>query len=417
MIIDQINLNSFLKLGYFIDYRNNTYQLDYSRIDRKMFHQWPEEDLINKAITTFRDAIEREFESNQDHVIPLSGGLDSRALLAGLFEFTPAAKIHTYTFGTPGTFDYEIGNKVAKQVGTDHARFPLTEYHYRIEELLDISRRIDHQTILFHHPPIWEIDKRFGNCLFWSGYIGDVITGGHLKQKPSTNITEAKQGYLQKYAYVTSLDLANCNDYEFHNKIDFQWLDPGILSFDEQMFYQERVQKLTAPHVLMHGYNYKTPFINNAFMDFMFSIADKYRKDQYLYKKMLLRAYPRFFSLATKNTYGLALNAPSPLVQTLRVILKAKRLWNGVVPTFLEKNINYLDFDSAIRERSDLKKIHYNNLMDLAQRKLIDWVPIETIWNDHQCKKGNFADALIVLTSLEIHMKAQEQSQSEVRDT
>jgi hypothetical protein len=44
--------------------------------------------------------------------------------------------------------------------------------------------------------------------------------------------------------------------------------------------------------------------------------------------------------------------------------------------------------------------------MDLNQRNIIDWVDIETILNDHLAKKGDFSDALIVLASLEIHLKS-----------
>ena len=49
------------------------------------------------------------------HYIPLSGGLDSRALLAAAME--AGAEVETLTFGMPGTMDYEDGNRVARAVG------------------------------------------------------------------------------------------------------------------------------------------------------------------------------------------------------------------------------------------------------------------------------------------------------------
>ena len=38
---------------------------------------------------------------NSKHVVPLSGGLDSRGVLVTLLEFTEARNIKIYTFGTP----------------------------------------------------------------------------------------------------------------------------------------------------------------------------------------------------------------------------------------------------------------------------------------------------------------------------
>ena len=69
------------------------------------------------------------------------------------------------------------------------------------------------------------------------------------------------------------------------------------------------------------------------------------------------------------------------------------------------KGINYLDFNEKIRTKKDLKDVIINNVMDLKQRNIIEWINIEEILNNHLTNKGNYADALIVLASLEIHLK------------
>ena len=46
------------------------------------------------------------------------------------------------------------------------------------------------------------------------------------------------------------------------------------------------------------------------------------------------------------------------------------------------------------------------NVMDLKSRNIIDWIDIELILKNHLSNKGDFADALIVLASLEIHLKS-----------
>jgi hypothetical protein len=61
------------------------------------------------------------------HVVPLTGGLDSRAVLALLIDGGVKDKVVTVTMGTPGTFDYEIGRRVARRAEVPHERIDLTQ--------------------------------------------------------------------------------------------------------------------------------------------------------------------------------------------------------------------------------------------------------------------------------------------------
>ena len=57
-------------------------------------------------------------------------------------------------------------------------------------------------------------------------------------------------------------------------------------------------------------------------------------------------------------------------------------------------------------KKPDLRKIIYESIMDLKQRKIVEWIDIDGIWKRHINKKANHADALLVLASLEIYLKA-----------
>ena len=140
------NLNSFLKLGYFLDYQNKDISIDISNIDKEKYKNISEHELIEIGSKLWKESISSNFHENQKHLVPISGGLDSRAILAGLLEYTEAKNIYTYTFGTPNTLDYDVGNYVAKKLGTDHTSFDLTEYQYNQQELENISKRVNFQT-------------------------------------------------------------------------------------------------------------------------------------------------------------------------------------------------------------------------------------------------------------------------------
>lgn len=307
----------------------------------------------------------------------------------------------------PNTLDYEIGNFIAHVTGTEHVAFPLSVYAASQEELLDISNRVDYQTVLFHHPPIWELDKRYKGCQFWSGYIGDLITGADVPDIAVDNPIDAKRKYLQKFQFVTSIDIAQCCVDDFSNHIGCDFIDNKLLSYEEQLLYLERVQKLTAPHILMKGFNFNTPFIDNDFMDFMLSVDDYYRRNQYLYKKKLLNLSPKLFSLKTKNNYGLPINVEGARRFVYRAYNKGKKIFSHVIPAIVRPGINYMDFEKAIRENVNFKEIIRTNVYDLKARHLVDWVDIDQIWHDHARKKNNHADALMTLASLELHLKSQ----------
>jgi hypothetical protein len=398
--VDIANLNSFLTLGYFLDYKNKDIKIDVSHIDKEKYKDISEQELIEIGSKLWRESISNNFQVNSKHLVPISGGLDSRATLAGLLEHTEAKNIHTYTFGTPNTLDYDVGNYIAKKLGTNHTSFDLTKYAYKQEELENISKRIHHQAVLFHHWPVWELDALFKGCIQWSGFMGDPLAGSHLSSSQSHNLEEAKTNFIKKNKYVKSIKLSNNDD--FSSLINNDLIDKDKLTLDEQLDFQNRQTKYISSIVLMKGYDLKTPFLYQPYIDFMLSVDNKHRINQNLYKKILLNAFPKEFSYKTKTNFGLPLGASNNAVFINRVknkILRMIGLSKGI-------GINYLDFNEKIRTKKDLRDVISMNILDLKRRDIIDWIDIEKILNDHLSNKGNFADALIVLASLEIHLKA-----------
>ena len=403
--MDLLNLNSFLKMGYFLKYQNPTYKIDVSGANKALYRDWKEDDLIHMGIQLFREAIDADFETNRMHVVPISGGYDSRAILSMLLEFTEARNISTYTFGTPGTFDYDIGNLVAMKAGTQHTTFPMTEYLYTMDELLDLSKRFQHQTALFFHPPVWEIDKRFKDHVIWSGYVGGPTTGSATPKNPVVRLEDAKDHFLNR-APIRSDMLLNCPRSDLFPLIDWDGFDNNHLSFEEQLDFRNRQSKYIAPQLLYPEYEYKTPFLYPAFFNFMLSLPDTYRRGQYLYGEMFLQHFPNLFLLRTKKTGGLPLKAGRFRKKSRIIRIRIQKEISKTLPMVVNPSINYLDFDWCIRKRNDLKKIVYDNIMDLKARKLIDWVDLETLWKEHMEKRNNHAAALMILASVEIHLKA-----------
>lgn len=398
-------LNSFFLFGYYIDYTNPNLKFDFSRINKEKFLCFSEQDLIEKGSELWDAAINKSFQNKQTSVVPLSGGLDSRAILGGLLECTDARNINTYTFGTPGTLDYNIGNYIAKKVGTRHTSYPLTKHLFTLEEELQFSKMTNHQTVLFHHPPITEIINSFSNNKVWSGFMGDPLTGSHLSINSSITFDEAISRFINKNIFSKTINVHTDSDISSPIKhyLSTQTNDyDEKLSFDDWLDFNYRQLKYVEPHVLMKGFKYITPFTDKNLFSFFLSLSDEYRYSQRLYKKILISKYPRLFSYKTKINCGLSLHTNKHLLLAHKLLKYYKKHSRY----FIDPDTNYIDFNEGIRNRNDIKKIIYENVMDLKERKILELFNYDEIWKNHINKKGNYADVLIVLASLEIHLKA-----------
>ncbi|MCT1578433.1 asparagine synthase C-terminal domain-containing protein [Oceanobacillus kimchii] len=394
-MLNKKDIESFLKLGYFLDYKNPNYSFDFAKIDKQKYEKLSFVELKRIGAELFINAISNLFENDKEHVVPLSGGLDSRAILAGLLEFTEANKISTYTFGTPGTLDFDIGNKIAKVVGTNHIEFPLTEYEYNMDEMLDISKRIDHQTVLFHHPPVKEVLKEYGGKHIWSGFLGGELTDARHTDYNEDSIEELflKQNYYKK-------DSILLRNYSNENLIeDLTFKSDNDLTDYEVLDYCNRQLKFISPHVLMNGFQFKVPFLDEEVLNFFWSIDNSFRKKQILYKEILLESFPKLFSYPTKNNAGLSLNASKTQLLSKKISNRIKRKINNNV------HVNYLDFNNKIREKKDMKNIVRENIYDLQNRDIISGLNVIEIFDKHINNKANFGEELLLLTSLEIHIK------------
>ena len=295
--MDLLNLNSFLKFGYFLDYKTNKTFFDFgeSKVDLTDYSQ---NELIKKGGDLFQKAINTNFKINEKHLVPISGGLDSRAILAGLLEQTESKNIYTFTFGQPGSYDYEIGNKLAKELGTKHRVYNLKENIWQLEELIRTSKRFDLQTNLFFHPNTSKILSDYDGINYWSGFMGDPIAGSHLDSDEGQTVEAVKLKFIQKNTFVKSINLCSAKPTDLYPLIGINKSYDEIMTQTENIDFTNRQLKYIAPHVLFNGLTLKIPFLDQNWCEFMLSVNKWHREGTSLYKEILIKTYPKLF------TYG-----------------------------------------------------------------------------------------------------------------
>ncbi len=394
---------SFLELGYFLDYPRSTVKLppNIKPLDQAGVS---ENELFQRIRQQFFQAVEELFQPGRTHVVPLSGGLDSRAVLGALLEFTEASHIKTYTYGLPGSFDFEIAARVAKHAGVQNVRIPLQSYLYTLEELVETSQAMDHQSLLFFHAPLYRVRAEFGDGLHWSGFLGEAITGDHIRGELAKSMGEGVEKFLDFNRFLKGNDaafLVGGRDYS-RQHLELPSPEQGFLTFEEGLDLLNRQNKYIAPHVLLKGFDHAAPFNNSALMALLLSLTEEQKREQALFKKFLQWWQPALFSIPVKNNQGFPLSAPSWKP-------KFRKRWLGVkkrVGFKNDPNINYFNFSSKLIHSGYCRQMVWSQLKELSLRNLWSDFDIASIWKAHLNKHRDHGKLIQGLFSLEIHFKA-----------
>lgn len=339
------------------------------------------------------------------HVVPLSGGLDSRALLAGLLEFVPADRIVTATFGIRGSWDYEIGRLVAKACGVRNIAVDLASDEWRWD------RTTTYDEVLAG-PPVWLFEAYVNRSLpeligsdkvYWSGFMGDPLAGSKLYKQESGDWAGAKEVFASKNRFTRKLHLHKPGFSPSAVLPEVPVCDPEILNFDEQLDFLVRQASLILPLVVPSGYDYRLPFLHSEWVRFSLSVPREMRRGQQLYKSILVSAFPLAFTLPTKTYQGLPLGV-SPLRFAMRK--GAIRLRDVITGgAFLRKRqANYVDFNVGIRKRDDLRRWLESRIERLTERKILAWIDPKSIWNRHLSGELPAGEEVLLLAALEMEL-------------
>lgn len=409
--MEDFQLNSFLKFGYFPN-SELPYKLDLKNIQRtesgkRDFHQ-----LAECALEKLESAVEKNYHPGETNVIPLSGGYDSRVILGLLRKFSESKNLYTYTFGVPGAYDYELANRLAKIAGTRHTSIDLRYYHYSTESFIDLSKKTYHQTRMFGMPPFDFIDELYGNHTTWSGFMGDLGSGQLPEKFRGMSYDEAHKMIVNLWPPVQSMRLHKLGDKDFYHLFEARdYAEKGIGNFESFMI-KYREFKLVAPHIFQRDKIYRTPLIDPEYLSLMFDMPTSFRDDGKLYFHIndLLNPDFRHISVKAKGGYSLPDTYPLPVRKMWQQGLRAKnrliREVNKFKPVLFNPMINYIDFHQAIFNREDFRSLLFENFRDLQSRKIIDWVDFEAIWKSRRFLGKKHLDAILLLASLEIHLKA-----------
>lgn len=339
-------------------------------------------------------------------IVPISGGMDSRAILAGIRRHGGKLGIETVTVGVPGSLDFEIGQRVSARFGLANRAVDLNQVVWDERSLLDYAGTLSSPVPILDG---YLYSKIFDGCdpidsVFISGFMGDPLSGSHLLANESVSWTQAIDRFLKKNAYVKSIEL--------EPPVGMLPSEPlcseKLLSFDEQLDFFVRQRFYIRPLVMPKGWNAEMPFLSQDWVRFMLALPREMRLDQRLYKKILSAAYPEEFALPVKSNYGLPIGASNLRVVGQRLRYAVDRRIGQLVPRFergRNRFRNYIDVDSALRRNVSLRTLADRLITSLTKRRIVNSVDVEKLWKEHRLGSADYGDAISMLISLEVFLR------------
>ena len=324
-------------------------------IDKYSFSSLKEEEISKLTYKFWDEGIIKGLENSEGKqiVLPLSGGFDSRFILGGLLKHISPNEIVAFTYGVPGSYNFEISKKIAQHTGIDHYLFDLNQVIFDEVELRSYIDLIDRPVPLFHSYLHYYPFKQFGqDKLFWSGVYGGEIISQYLNIDSNDEI---EKQFVNKKKIGTSKITG----------IDYTSFLPDIplelknkIHYSDTLNFASRQEAYITPVNLFNKYSFVTPFSYEKFISLLFQIDRSYRVEARLAKSIAHQYYPELFKIPLDKKGGLPIN-PS-IFDVIKKYFKLG-IGNYIFPYFgLEKkykNINAVEFDKIYKENNLFSKM------------------------------------------------------------
>jgi len=318
--IDPLAVNEWFSFGYLL--RNRTWiegielfppatimQVTAEGVRRQWYWSWQEieslpttvdeEEIVEELGRLWCQAVERRVDDKRVGQF-LSGGLDSRAILAAL----PPTKYpyHTLTFGAYGCEDERIACQVSELKGVEHHFIEINDHNW-LPPRIDAVWRTDGmgRVLDLHGGEVIPLLKQYCDIQL-NGFLGDATVGGSYLGATDPSI------YLNKKIVLKS-------------KCGLEM--PEALNYLQRVYSQENllldrflvVQRgrrfiNTGPIMASAFLEIRMPFFDKDFLIYVFSLPDRMRAGSYIYNKMLLKYFPEFYRSIPCQKTGLPIGSP-----------------------------------------------------------------------------------------------------------
>jgi len=242
--------------------------------------------LLEETREGWRRAIARRLDGAAAPGLALSGGLDSRAILAE--AHSQGQRLAALTYGVPESDDVTIARRAAGAADAPWTLYPLYSAGWlerragRIQQTDGLVDLVD----LMHAEPLEQMPQVFDTYL--SGYIGDAVTGSTLFSIQNAADLVASMPY-----YGGTLGLSYESALARAEDILARTPGPARFAPYEHKLVQStnRITDAARPFVTV-----RRPFVDYAFFEIAQRVPAAWRNDHAWHEQWLRSTYPRFYA-------------------------------------------------------------------------------------------------------------------------
>lgn len=362
--------------------------------------------LVQMTQAALRNAVDAELcrvGTERTHFVPLSGGLDSRAVLGSLLNHPDVrpSQIRAATFGTPGTWDFEIAKQVADTAGVRHTTVDIRpdRFDWSVESLRAFARTQSVPVPMYEAYANAQIASAAdSDAVFWSGFLGGTTAGEHVQEAPLRSWETAVTSFVESNAYTSDL---TSDGYDPRTPLPSEpYVRQSHLPYLNQLSFVHRQRCYIGP-VVLGGEDCCCPFSRPEWLGVTLNVPREYRANRRLFIDAMSKAFPDLFAIRTDANGGFPLSVPG-YRRTLRLgrLRLTERLAGSLGFEYDHPDMNYINFERWFR-RGELHDTARTLLVSLDRRDVAEWVRPLDIWNAHQAGRDRSRD-IQALCSLEL---------------
>lgn len=281
-----------------------------------------EAELIEQLNHYLRQAIKRQAPGDIPAGILLSGGLDSRVILAMLRDGIVDDSFHAFTWGMPGADDVRFAKELAAKTGVRHHYFEL-----KPDWLFDMAAEGVRATdglgnvINLHAMATLKEEAEFAKIIY-KGFMGDAMFGFALKRQfwgdypPEVESDVHLQVHnSQGVVYYTPAEEEQLYTDSFRQRVGTQVMDEyragmqraGVAQLANQRLYFDLTQRV--PRMTINGVEVtrsrtmvRLPFADNDLLDFALTVPPGFQFERHLVQMAFVQAYPKLAQIPFTGT-------------------------------------------------------------------------------------------------------------------
>lgn len=260
----------------------------------------------NDACLVLEKIIRAKIEDTKPEqvVIPLSSGWDSTSILGAVLRVYPLEKILCVTVGGPKNKEVLGARSICHALGLRHIRIEPSRYLWSMEKsvlttrtaFLELGVYSPFEKALFDSMA----ESAEHGSLWFSGFFGDVVSGGHISSERTASTTRAINAFISWNATISrdSCDVfrpvieselkkwkGQVGHLDYQGMTDFDLLDIGL----RQGLRIQNVAHIAKERVY-------SPFLEPEWVHFWYSRPLSLRNNQKLYKSSIQKGFPEVFA-------------------------------------------------------------------------------------------------------------------------